>query len=527
MIRLGTASAFCCALLGGAGAAGGAPGTGLRRQLNQVERLLVEEQVEAADRLLAAAARAAPDHARVLQLQAELRFLRGDYAEGTRLAREAVRRNRSSLRAKALRNLIAATAEAVKGYVEHRSASGKFRIFTSPGRDQILVPFAGETLDRVQALLKESLGYAPGDAVRVEIYPSPETLSQVSPLTLDEIQRSGTIALSKYNRLMIVTPRALLRGYAWLDTLAHEYVHLVVSRVSLNQTPIWLHEGLAKFFEAAWRLPPGVAPPLTPAQEHLLAEALRANQLLRWEQMHPSMAKLPDQRSAALAFAQVQTAIGYVARQAGETGLRRLLDALARGQGDWAAIKATTGHDRALFDQAWRKHLRSLNLRRLGGLVPPEIRFGKRPTKEQRYAALKEGSARRFMQIADLLRTRGHTRAAIVEYQKARGLLGARDDLVANHLARAYLELGSPEQARSTLLPVLEYYPDLPGPQVTMGAAHLKGGDLAAAERHFKVALRLNPFDPEIHCGLAVALRAQPAPAARHQALCATLRAAP
>lgn len=507
-----------------AGARGPSSPAAVRRQLNQVEKLLVEEQVEAAEKLLAGVAKASADQARVLQLRAEIQFLTGAYDSAAELAREAVRRNRSSPRARALRNLCTSTAAAVKGYVEHRSAGGHFRIFTERGSDELLASFAGETLEKIRDVLKESLGYVPTDPIRLEIYPRPETLSQVSPLTLEEISRSGTIALSKYNRLMIVTPRALLRGYPWLDTLAHEYAHLVISRVSANATPIWLHEGLAKFFEAAWRLPAGAPAPLTPTQEHLLAEALRANALIRWEQMHPSMAKLPDQRATSLAFAEVQLAIAFVAKQAGVSGLRRMLEALRAGQSDWQALRAVTGLDRAAFDREFRRHLRSLNLRRLSGLVPPELQFGKPQSKEQRISALRETRARRYLRLAELLRERRHTRAAIVEYQKARSVLGPRDELAANHLARAYLEISSPAQAVSALLPVLEYYPDLPGPQVTMGVAHLKNGDLLGAERHLKVALRLNPFDPEIHCGLATALRGRSASeATRHETICRKL----
>ena len=35
------------------------------------------------------------------------------------------------------------------------------------------------------------------------------------------------VALSKWSRLLALSPRALGRGYAWKDTIAHEYVHLV------------------------------------------------------------------------------------------------------------------------------------------------------------------------------------------------------------------------------------------------------------------------------------------------------------
>jgi tetratricopeptide (TPR) repeat protein len=493
----------------------------LRRGLMQVERLLVTWQIDEAEQALAPLARQAPDLPRVLRLRAEVLFHRGAYAEALKIAREGARRARTDLRIKALRNLIGSTADVVKGYAEHRTAGGHFRLFAPKGKDELLFPFAEQTLEAMYKRVQQELGYAPRDPIRVEIYPGPEALAQVSPLTIEEIERSGTIALCKYNRLMIVTPRALPRGYTWLDTLGHEYLHLIISRISHNSVPIWLHEGLAKYYEAGWRLPAGTPPPLAPTQEHLLAEALRASRLIRWEQMHPSMAKLPDQRSTALAFAEVQTAIDFIVRTAGAGALRKMIDALRVGKTDWQALQAATGYERTLFDQAWRKHLRGLNLRRLTGLVPPELRFGKTPTREQRIAAVKEGRARKLLRLAELLRSRSLTLAAIIEYQKARTLLGPRDELVANHLARAYLEVSSPVQAIGALLPVVEYYPEFPGSQVTLGTAYLRSGDLRAAERHLKIALRINPFDPEIHCGLARALKSSSAEdASLHARLC-------
>ena len=501
-----------------------AAGPNPRRQIPQVERYLASGQVTEAEKLLTPLLKSGPDQPRLLQLRAELIFLQGRYKEALEVAREAVRRGRTNLRAKALRNLIAATEEATRGFVSQRSPGGHFIIATPKGKEELLAPFAGRTLEAVREALRQSLGWAGNEAVRVEIYAGPEVLAKVSPLTLDEISRSGTIALSKYNRLMVVTPRALLRGYPWLDTLAHEYAHLVVTRLSQNNAPIWIHEGLAKYFEASWRQPAGTAPPLSPAQEHLLAEALRANQLITFEQMHPSMAKLPDQRATALAFAEVQTAIEFMASKGGTPSLRRLVEQLGTGKPEWVAVQLATGLERAEFAVAWRKHLRSLNLRRLPGLVPPELQFGKAPSKEQRLALVKESRARKLLRLAELLRTRGLTRAAIVEYQKARVLLGPRDDLVANHLARAYLEIASPAQAISALLPVLEYYPELPGAQTTMGAAYLRSGDLDAAAQHLRAALRLNPFDPEIHCGLAAALKTKASADAKlHGELCRKL----
>lgn len=506
---------------------GAAPAAALsfKARIAKVEQALLQWRVAEAEKALEPLARAAPNHPRILYLRGEILFLDGKYDEALKVLRAVVKKKRSSLQLKAQRDLVVATAAVVASYKEHRSEGGHFRIFTSKGRDELLAPFAAETLEGIRAAMKQDLGHAPADPIRVEIYPSPEDLARVSPLTLREINRSGTIALCKYNRLMIVSPRALLRGYAWRDALAHEYVHLVVSRLSHNEVPIWLHEGLAKLLDTRWREPPEAEPPLSPAQEHLLAQALRTGKLIRWEQMHPSIAKLPSQQAAALAFAQVQTAVHFLVKRINRSGLQRLIESIRRGQSCWEALRQTAGMSRGQFLSAWRKYLAGLGLRSLPDLVQPKLRFGKQKSKEKRIAAIKEKRARRFLRLADLLRSRQLTRAAIIEYEKARKILGQRDDLVANHLARSYLEISSPAQAISALMPVLEYYPELPGPQVTMGIAHLRNGDPARAVKHLKVALRINPFNPELHCSLAQALKNLSAKEAhRHAELCNVLR---
>ena len=495
-----------------------------RQRLARVDQLLDQWRDAEALVALKPLAKSAGDHPAVLLLRGRALFHQGQYSEALELLRRAARKSPANMRIKATRNLVASTARTVKGYASKLSAGKHFRVLSTPGKDQLLAHFAGQTLEAMRRELKQELGYAPSDVIRVEVYPTVESLAQVSTLSVREIKRTGTIALCKYNRLMIVSPRALPRGYSWRDTLAHEYVHLVVSRASHNAVPIWLHEGLAKHFEARWRSPASSERRLAPVQRHLLGEAQRTGRFIPWARMHPSMAKLPNQQATALAFAQVQTAMDYTARAAGGGGLRQLLERMRRGRSDWQALSDVTGLERARFTRGWRRHLRTLGLRPLPGLVPPELRFGKAPTREQRLAAIKEKRARAYLRLADMMRTRGLPRPAIIEYLKARALLGPRNDLVANHLARAYLEISSPAQAISALLPVLEYYPQLPGPQVTMATAYLRSGNKIAAARHLRVALGINPFNPEVHCGLATALQASEKHAAgRHRALCKRL----
>ena len=495
------------------------------RALDNIELLLSQWREPEAFKQLELLAKAGASGPRFLQVRGRVRYLQGDYDGALKDLNMAVSRQAASPLLKAFRSRVAATRDQVKGYKRFPSPGGHFVIYTPAGKDEILAPFAAQTLEAARLALKQDLGYAPSDPIRVEIYPTAESLALVSGLTVTDIGRTGTIALCHDNRLMIVSPRALLRGYGWMDTLAHEYSHMVVSRVSHNTVPIWLHEGLAKVFERRWRQPAGERAQLAPVQKHLLAEALRGKKLVSWRSMHPSMAKLPDQRTTTLAFAQVQTAVDLLIRRLGLGGLGKMLVLMRAGKANaWQALEQVGGLTMDRFTAEWRRHLAGLDLRTLPGFKPLRLKLGVAPSAEQRLAQVRQKRARDFLRLANLLRSRRRTRAAIVEYRKARKILGDRDDLVANHLARSYLEVASPAQAIAALLPVLEYYPELPGPQVTMGMAYLRAGDPRSAARHLRAGLRINPFSPELHCGLGEALKEiSSVEAALHDKMCARL----
>ncbi|MFL5308832.1 MAG: hypothetical protein ACJ79H_00120, partial [Myxococcales bacterium] len=173
--------------------------------------------------------------------RARVLFEQGKYAESVSAYGEARSRGASQIDGfEAQAKLAQAVADEVKGDEAHESAH--FVVYTRPGKDALLVPYALEALEKAHAALTQDLGYSPPGKIRVEVYETAQALARVSPLTVAEIKASGTIALCKYNRLMITSPRALLRGYAWLDTLSHEFVHYLVTRKGRNAVPIWLQE---------------------------------------------------------------------------------------------------------------------------------------------------------------------------------------------------------------------------------------------------------------------------------------------
>ena len=96
----------------------------------------------------------------------------------------------------------------------------------------MLVPYARDTLEAAYQALHDDLGFDAEIPIRVEFYRSPSDLAAVSSLSQAEVARTGTIALCKWARLMVTTPRALAYGYPWLDSINHELVHYAVSTLT-------------------------------------------------------------------------------------------------------------------------------------------------------------------------------------------------------------------------------------------------------------------------------------------------------
>lgn len=510
--------------------------------LIQVQRLIHEWRIDEAAAALAQLARSRPREPEVELLRGELQFLQGDYEAATQAMRAALGALHSASaeaqEARAMTELAAATAEVTRGFVEQRSPGGHFILRFRRGRDEVLAPYAGEALEKARAALgADFAGISPGDAalpsspVRVEIYDEVADLARVSTLTLREIETSGTIALCKWNRLMIVSPKALVRGYPWLDTLTHEYTHFIISRVSRNTVPIWLHEGLAKFEERRWRGAAGG--PLSPAMEHLLAVALAKKHFITFEQMSPSMAKLPSQDDTALAFAEVYTVVEFLHGKLGWDGLRALVRELAGGTPDLRALATVYGAPFAAFDRAWKTWLRGRKLKSRAGLFTDKLQFKKAPPGQKKPPApgdeddsgeLTDPRARNFVRLGGLLRARGRLLPAAIEYEKAQGLLGAAHPLLALKLARTYLDLGDADRAVTTLEPARELYSDLAGLNATLGSAWMRKGEPAKAAPFLEAAIATSPFDPSVHCGLAAIYGSLKNPnLGREQAACTLL----
>lgn len=438
-----------------------------------------------------------------------LLYMEADYTNALRVLDALVTEMGSGAPASVvgLRDEVAATQGALKDFDEITTPDGRFLI-RYQGRDKVLMPFLIEVLQATDKSLAEDFAYRPEGRVVVEIYPKTRYLAAVSPLTEEDIETSGTIALCKYNRLMFTSPRALVRGYGWQDTVAHEFVHYYVTRLSGNTVPIWLHEGIAKFQESRWRIAP--QPPLDPPQEDLLARSFEADKLVTFDQMHPSMAKLPSQEAAALAFAEVHMVIDYLYGLKGYAGINGVLTRLRDGVEMDEALRASYGVDLSGLWSKWKVAMKTRGFQKHPGLVQTSLKF-KRPGQEGEdeaemdpdYDTIGEKRVRDFTHLGEMLRARDRPKAAIQEYRKAMALGGDGNPMIQNGAAATLLELEQPAEIPELLSRVTRYYPTYLKTWLHLGEAWLKLGKPERAREAFEQAVGINPFHPLPHQALA------------------------
>ena len=461
----------------------------LREAASHIERLQARE----------------PRSPSTLYLRARQAFFMGQYEQATSLLDEAIKAGGAHAYWSELRQIMHDTHQVTRTYEKHTTPKGYFEIFIEPGRDRLLLPYAFEVLDQAYEQIGAELEHKPPTPIRVEIYPTTATLAKVSSLTEDEIKTSGTIALCKYNRLMITSPKALLRGYTWADTLAHEYVHYVINHKTQAQVPIWMHEGMAKFLERRWRGPQQQM--LPPSSEHLLRQRLERGKLITFEQMHPSMAKLPSQEDAAVAFAQVYTVMEYLHARLGPGGLARVLDQINQGKDARAAYAAALGTTFAEFEPAWIAYMRQRPKIEYPDeqLYEDKLRF-KEDAKAEGQALkvsdleqIPKPAARDHVKLGELMQARERYDAAIIQYHKAIRLMGDRHPVVQTRLAQSHLARGQAKEAMAALTPIRQSYPSYVGVWLRLGQAALILGEPLQARDYLLEAAYINPFDPEVH----------------------------
>lgn len=384
-----------------------------------------------------------------------------------------------------------ASLEAFTGMV---STTGKGVVIRhDPGIDRVLVQDAVHTMESAREVFDALLGGGPEHEVVLDIFPTARRFMQASGIPEEAVRTTGVIALSKWNRLLVTSPRATAGGYGWMDTAAHEYIHLVVSWRTKDQAPVWLQEGLARYLEKHWRSEHGFY--LSQKQQSLLAGALMEDAFVPFEKFQRSMAYLDSGEEAALAYAQVSTMVDFMVSKAGNASLIELMDRIAGGESAEMSVSSLAGYRSfEKFKVGWKEFLATLPL------VQQELTksavaldgdggdFADDPVLQNRTDLAK------YVRVGDLLMTAKRYDAALVEYQKANVPEEPMSPTALSRIAECHVQLGNVDAASKQLVAALEVYPE--NARVLFTAANLapKVG-LGEAHPYWLRAHEVNPFN--------------------------------
>jgi tetratricopeptide (TPR) repeat protein len=442
-----------------------------------------------------------PQDADLLETAALIAFHRGDYQKSLDLIKQSMAVAGEDQNRSGLALFVEQTIDVLASY--QRYETPHFIIYLNETQDGILVDYLTDSLEKTYAVMTRQYGFLPREKVRVELFPDSKSFYRGSTLSVRDIEVTGAVGLTKFNKLQFLSPRALMHGYRWLDAISHEYMHYLIVKMTANNAPIWFHEGLSKYEETRWRDGPAY---LSPLYETLLARAQADQKLIAFAKMEPSLIHLETPEAVQLAYAQAASAIEFIVDSVGHEGLRQVMNAMAQGRekGAGDAIKEVLGLEVSEFEVQWAKFLASKQLAPQAGVrvYRYKVMEGEVDAQRMDLEEIKSLVARNRTHLGDRLKERGRTGAAVIEYRRA--LSETQDSVpVMNRLSSALIDLGMDQDAVDVLKRILQLAPDHPTPYTLLGQVYLKSKDFQQAKAAFEQSIQINPFNPEVHVGLA------------------------
>ena len=352
--------------------------------------------------------------------------------------------------------------------------------------DRALMPLMIDTVNKARASLTRDLGVDWKKPTRITVVRDLLSLSAMTGLPYKAAQTTGTVAVAKWGRVTILSPRASKHGYPWRDTLTHELTHLAISMQSRERAPLWLHEGVARRQETRWREPGPFDD--RPSVESVVQRGMELKLDLPLDKLGPSIAMLPSADAAMVAFAEVTSFVRFFVETQPEGSLAKLLVALRGAKEVDDALKEVSGETLAQWDTKWRANL----ARKTKEPLSPLYGLGGTPPSAT--------DSRERSRLADLLLGRGHSNEALTQLDKIPDSLLADPSL--RYLRGRVLEAKGEAQAAEALVEDPKAWIASFGPCWALRSRLAQArGDLPAAESANAEALAHDPFTVEAACG--------------------------
>ncbi|MBI4368949.1 MAG: tetratricopeptide repeat protein [Elusimicrobia bacterium] len=358
--------------------------------------------------------------------------------------------------------------------------------FRSARRDGVIQYGAGAALEACRGKIRDWLDVEPNGAVLVEVYPTKKTFAHASALGDEIIKKSGVIGIAKFGRIMIIAPENLPFGYAWQDTLCHEYIHHALKIKAGLSLPLWFQEGMARANESIWR---GGGLELPPGDQEELWLAAKEGRLVSFERMEPSLVYLNSEGEISLAFTQTALAIEEIRPQ-----LAKLLQRIFNGKNFNEAFEAAIGQTLREFEiRLWAKWLKEAEdrhfVKKTGAL---RTVLSMDPLKDPEKIFLGP-RLQNLLRLGDQMRQRGNLSAALGIYNQAKDL-EPQNPYVLARIARGQAASGQSAKALDTVKTLIQSNPRWPPGYELAGELYENQGLYDDAIERYRRYFDYNPY---------------------------------
>jgi len=364
--------------------------------------------------------------------------------------------------------------------------------------DRALTPVLVDTVVKARDALTRDLGVSWPKPTRIVVVRDLLSLSAMTGLPYESAQTTGTVAVAKWGRVTLLSPRASHHGYAWRDTMTHELTHLAVTRATIDRAPLWLQEGVAKRQEIRWR-DPGPFDDRPPV-DAVVARGMELQLDVGLDKLGPSIAMLPSADAAMVAFAEVTSFVRFFAQTSPPDALPKLLSGLRNHKSVDEALKDAGGADMKQWDAKWRAYL----AQRPKEPLPASFGLGSEP------AGVRD--LRERVRLAELLYGRNHPAEALRELDRvarpatptagsAPSAPASPDDPSLRYVrAKALEAAGRTKEAEPLVADPAEVIASYGPWWALRGRFAIVRNELVVADGSFFESVAADPFDIESAC---------------------------
>jgi tetratricopeptide (TPR) repeat protein len=194
-----------------------------------------------------------------------------------------------------------------------------------------------EALDSTRIHVSNDLNYTQNIKIPVIVYTVDnykESVPDAPSWSEGAFDGKIRIVLTKYKNNI-----ALLKS-----TIVHEYTHAVIQDLTNGNIPRWFNEGIAKYMEYKYGLPPRI---------NYLAQAFNSNNIIEWDKINDAIVS-PNVNLAMLAYQQSFNFVYYMVQRYGMSKLRALLDLLGTNMAFDTAVLQTYGVPLTTIQRNWQ-----------------------------------------------------------------------------------------------------------------------------------------------------------------------------